>query len=579
MDEVDVAIIGGGPGGSTLSTLIKKYRPETNVIVLESEVFPREHVGESQLPLIGQVLDEMGVWDKIEAANFPIKIGATYRWGTSEDLWDFEFIPGKRFEKHPRPAPYEGQRRQTAFQVERATYDKILLDHAKETGVDVREGTPVKSVKTEGDAVESLVLESGDEIRAKVYVDASGNKAILRRALRVPTDEPTKLKNIAFWSYWDNAEWAVTIGDEATRVNVMSIGFGWIWFIPISKTRASVGLVMPAEVYKSLGKSPESVYLESVRNEKTIAGLLRHADRDGSVHGTKDWSFVSQRMAGPNWFLVGEAAGFADPILAAGLTLTHVAAKELSCVINSILDQDHDSEWLRRTYEEIQIRRIRQHIRFADYWYTANEHFTDLKSFTSEIAKDSGLELSPDEAFQWLGTGGFVNDDWRTARIATFSLGSAKELTQFLGSGKSTWQIQGATHFRADYRDAERQRIPAYHHGKVIQRECLCRGLKKLPLIGQFGNLLAFLEQTRTADELKSYIAALASGDQAKSTNAIEALEAMVSDGWVKVKRLTREKPLELNLEAESEYLHFNRDQVAERNLAQSEPENEPVGR
>jgi len=83
VQRADVAIVGGGPAGSTAASLLKKYKPELNVVVLEREKFPREHVGESQLPAIGPILHEMGVWEKVEAAEFPIKVGVTYRWGQS----------------------------------------------------------------------------------------------------------------------------------------------------------------------------------------------------------------------------------------------------------------------------------------------------------------------------------------------------------------------------------------------------------------------------------------------------------------------------------------------------------------
>src|SRR5471030_1039549 len=76
----DVAIVGGGPGGSTTAGFLKKFAPDCEVVILEREKFPRDHVGESQLPPISRILDEMGCWDKVEAADFPIKIGATYRW-------------------------------------------------------------------------------------------------------------------------------------------------------------------------------------------------------------------------------------------------------------------------------------------------------------------------------------------------------------------------------------------------------------------------------------------------------------------------------------------------------------------
>src|SRR5579862_6008818 len=127
--QFDVAIIGGGPAGATVGTLMKKYGPDLKVAILERERFPRDHIGESLLPPVSFILDEMGCWDKVESAEFPIKIGATYRWGRQPELWDFEFFPANRFKDEPRPAKFEGQRLSTAFQVDRAIYDKILLDN------------------------------------------------------------------------------------------------------------------------------------------------------------------------------------------------------------------------------------------------------------------------------------------------------------------------------------------------------------------------------------------------------------------------------------------------------------------
>src|SRR5579863_4400989 len=165
--EFDVAIVGGGPGGSTTAGLLKKYNPALRVGVFEREEFPRDHVGESQLPPISGVLEELGCWDKVEAANFPIKVGATYKWGKLPELWDFEFIPKEVFKDEPRPAKYVGQRRATAFQVDRAIYDKILLDHARELGADVTENSSVREVQREGDRVEYLRLADGTTVKAR----------------------------------------------------------------------------------------------------------------------------------------------------------------------------------------------------------------------------------------------------------------------------------------------------------------------------------------------------------------------------------------------------------------------------
>ncbi|MFG0314624.1 MAG: NAD(P)/FAD-dependent oxidoreductase, partial [Phycisphaerales bacterium] len=143
LDVSDVVIIGGGPGGSTTGSLIQKYMPDLTVTIIERERFPRDHVGESQLPLISRVLNEMGCWEKCEAANFPIKVGATYRWGSSDALWDFNFVNPDQLEGQARPGQYEGVRLNTAWQVDRAVYDQILLDHASELGCEVHQESQV----------------------------------------------------------------------------------------------------------------------------------------------------------------------------------------------------------------------------------------------------------------------------------------------------------------------------------------------------------------------------------------------------------------------------------------------------
>ena len=89
----DVAVLGGGPAGATCAALLRKYNPGLSVFVAERDQFPRDHVGESQLPGCAQICAEMGCWDKVEAAGFPIKIGASYTWGRNNDKWDFDFYP------------------------------------------------------------------------------------------------------------------------------------------------------------------------------------------------------------------------------------------------------------------------------------------------------------------------------------------------------------------------------------------------------------------------------------------------------------------------------------------------------
>jgi flavin-dependent dehydrogenase/uncharacterized protein YjhX (UPF0386 family) len=539
LEHFDVAIVGGGPGGSTLGGLIKKYRPEWSVQIVEREKFPREHIGESQLPHIGPVLDELGVWDKVEAAAFPVKIGATFRWGKEPELWDFNFIPPRDFLGLRRPAPFEGVRRMTAFQVDRAIYDDILLRHAEELGCRVLEETSVREVAKTGDQIEALHLSDGQSVAARWYVDASGNAGVLRKAMGVEIDCPTELKNVAFWDYWENTAWADTIGVGGTRIQVMSVSFGWLWFIPLGPTRTSLGLVCPASHYKQAGKTPEELYVTALAESERISELIRGGTRTGEVRSRKDWSYVAQRQSGENWFLVGEAAGFADPILSAGLTLTHVGARELAYTLFALSETAHDPQWLTEQYGENQRRRVRQHMRFAEFWYAANGQFTDLKEYCQLIARESGLALSAKQAWAWLAQGGFANDVIGQAGIGGYSLSGMNQVTQRFLDEDLHWHANDRNVFKLNLAGAERQRIAKYELGRIIAVDCFVRDGKRMPVVGFYELLLECLKRTSDIQSIVAMIGATVqkqihpAEQKVIVLHAMQVLEVMVAEGWV----------------------------------------------
>jgi flavin-dependent dehydrogenase len=535
----DVAIVGGGPAGAGAAIMLRKYAPELRVAVFEREAFPRDHVGESLLPVACKVLNEMGCWDQIEAAGFPVKIGATYRWGGTDDLWDFDFLAGQPYEDAARPAGYVGQRRDTAFQVDRSVFDKILLDYARSQGADVFERTRVTRAAVSGERVDSLISERGATIRAHYYVDATGGAGLLRRSLGLNTIEPVALRNIAVWAYWQNADWAVNIGVSGTRVQIMSLGWGWLWFIPVGPTRTSLGLVVPAEYYKASGKRPEELYLESVRADPHIASLLANAHReDAPVLTTRDWSFVSERMAGATWFLIGEAGGFADPILSAGVSMALVGASDVAATIHELEIGEHEPGWLLSEFERQQSRRLDTHIRFAHYWYTANTHFQDLVEYTSEIARESGLTLDPKQAWQWLGTGGFV--EFGGAGFAGYSLVSANWLISNFSQAQPDWNVAKNNLFALDLEGAERIELSAYREGRVLKIPGFRRGGRVLPVSGVFAFLFDVLSKTNRLDHIvnrtvEDWCKHPASGPNG-FVNALQALEGLVNDGWVEAR-------------------------------------------
>lgn len=562
-DAYDVAIIGGGPAGSTCASFLKKHRPSMSVAVFERETFPRDHVGESQLPLCSKILAELGIWDRVEESGFPVKIGATYRWGNSDELWDFNFLPNGDFKDEPRPARYAGQRLQTAFQVDRAIYDKILLDYSRELGAEVFEGLGVREVIHTGDRVTGLRFDDGRLVSANYFVDGSGHTGILRRAMGVHVEEPSTLKNIAVWDYWQNADWAVNLGIGGTRVQVMSLGYGWMWFIPLGPTRTSIGLVCPADYYKKSGLKPETLYLKAIGEEPRISALIKNAEREHKLATTKDWSFVSERLTGENWLLAGEAAGFADPVLAAGLSLTHASAKEAAFTILE-MGQGRD-EWLRSQYNDRNIRRVHQHIRFADYWYSANGHFSELKEFTREIAKDAGLELDAEAAFRWLGTGGFVEEDMAVGGLALFSLDSIHLIARKLSHEVTESTIDGCTGLVLDLEGAESYSEAIYENGRVHEIPAFRRDGKILPLAGYFGWLVGGL---RTSPRLDVAFRAILQQMRANGiaynagvhSRLVQSLEALERDGWVRRKDVPGATPIRVVYEDSLGLIAKNRD-------------------
>lgn len=561
-----MVVVGGGPGGATLGSLIRKYNPRLRVLILEREHFPREHVGESQLPPIGRVLQEMGAWEKIEAAGFPVKLGATYTWGKTTEPWVFGFIPEQEIRDTTRPAKYAGWRSRVALQVERSRYDEILLEHASSLGCEVRQGVRVAKVHHDGGAISHLETDQGERIVGRHYVDASGNAAVIRRQLGVEVDAPTLLRNVAFWDYWEKPGLNAPLMKNGTvRVQIRSLGFGWIWYIALSEDRTSVGLVCNAEYYKTSGKRPEQIYHEALKAEPSVAGWLSGASHRGKVESTTDWSYVARRAYGPNWFLCGECLGFADPILAAGLTLTHTCAEHLACTILELERGEQDAAWLRRQYEEIQQRRVAQHIKFAEYWYSANGLFKEVLDNCTKIAQGAGLKLDPAEAFRWLSHGG-IDDHLGQFAIGGLGLSGFKAVQHRFshdGDGVVACAIDGATHLKLNFAGATRSMMAAPQMGRVLKIEVLERDGARLPLVGHYKLVADVLAKEHAADRvvagLKRAIAAAFPGETNLGplfSQAMQAIEAMAVRGWVEVEKRPEAVAIRMSVPEEGEIIY-----------------------
>jgi hypothetical protein len=319
----------------------------------------------------------------------------------------------------------------------------------------------------------------------------------------------------------------------------MSVSDGWIWFIPLGPTRTSLGFVCPQEYYRQSGKTPDELYQDALAREPRISALVKNATCEGKLYTTKDWSFIAQRTYGQNWWLVGESAGFADPILSAGLTLTHTGARELAYIINAIDRGEHDAAWLRKHYDATQRSRVGQHIRFADYWYASNGQLVDLRAHCQQIAADSGLILSPEEAWRWLAQGGFSHDVLDKAAVGSFDVASMKHLTQMFADAPAKWQLSEVNVLHLNLAGAVEEQVPAFQDGKIRPITAYTRGSARLPMVGLYK---AVVELVRRRSDVAGIYTDLVNAakaqlppDQAAVSikQALQVIEVLLNQGFL----------------------------------------------
>jgi flavin-dependent dehydrogenase len=443
MKRFDIVIIGGGPAGSTVGTLLKKYFPFSNIALLEAAIFPRHHVGESLLAGGTPVLKEMAVYDKIDAADFPEKLGASYVWGANGERWGFEFeeIDGQLQRDGVRlPKEYF-----KGWQVRRAEYDKILLDHAAEFGVEVFHGARVTQVRVEDEAPRGVtfVMDGREhEFEADFVVDCSGQKGVLAGKFGLREYDP-KLNNIAIYGYWKGAKWKFEYAGHpgVTRILIASTPRGWIWYIPVTRDTISVGFVTHLSFVKEIGDI-KSLYFDELRRSAEVAELLAPAtltriapDQRADLLVERDWSYTCKKMSGKGWMLVGDAAGFVDPILSSGVLLAHQNGQKAAYTLNTIFSEANPtrSQAVLQFYETAYGEMLSAYRQMAAYWYSNNfsrdgwwwEAWRQIFSANSENA------LNDRDSFMRLASG-YANRTESLGLFGSYTLSEARHLARHL---------------------------------------------------------------------------------------------------------------------------------------------------
>jgi len=363
--EFDVAVIGAGPAGSSAGTLLAQAG--RSVVIFDKEKFPRFRVGESMLPASLNTLERMGVKPKIDAGGFLIKHGG-----------EIVSACGKRVRFYFRNGL--NAKRATSYQVLRSKFDKILLDHAAESGCDVREQTTIESFEI---GAQGITLYTGRHlVRAKYVIDCSGRNCLIGNRLQLKQSLPN-LRKFSLFAYYDGVD--QPDGPDGTLTRMIRAKDSWFWMIPLYGGTTSIGVVMDTEKFRELKMTPERALAHCIAEQPMVNEWMAGAKPVTQVHATGDFSYRNSKLTGDRWLLAGDAAGFVDPIFSSGVYLALLSGEQAADALNLVLDQPQGRSKAFRYYERRIGRVLDIYLRWASAWYT--QEFVEVFLYPKEMLK------------------------------------------------------------------------------------------------------------------------------------------------------------------------------------------------
>lgn len=322
--DCDVLVIGGGPAGASIATLLAKGGRD--VRLLEKDHHPRFHIGESLLPANVRLLEELGVREQVERIGMP--------------KWGIEFISPQ----HTHHSFFEFSEAwdsslSMAWQVRRSDFDEILFRRAGDAGARTMQGWRAMRVEFDADgAVVQVRDESGtaSSVRTRFVVDASGRDALL--ATHFDIKRKSRVHNSA--ALFGHFRHATRLpGRLEGNISIFWFAYGWFWFIPLADGTTSVGAVCWPHYLKSRDKPLDQFFADTLAMAPELAARLEAAELvDGRVYATGNYAYAATRSSGERYLMLGDAYAFVDPVFSSGVYLAMASAFAALPVVQTTLD-------------------------------------------------------------------------------------------------------------------------------------------------------------------------------------------------------------------------------------------------
>ena len=351
----DIVVAGGGPAGATISRLLAGFG--FRVVLCEKRRFPRHQIGESLTPQILPILDFLGVRELVETAGFLRMAGHTVCWGTSQ----------------PRTSYYSPDRTRRGFQVWREDFDSLLLNHARNGGVQVFEGQAGESVQLDGSSGVIVNTRSGP-IEASFLVDASGHAGVLaRQGLR---QRDTIYETLAVTAYWSGA--AGPPGDDFANTLLETYPDGLVWSVPLHNGLRNVTLLVDWQLGAHIRRTGlKQFYGAELPKAPYVSALLKHAQLAWPPRAFDASWYTASTFAGERFLFVGDAGLFIDPLSSEGVHKAMASAITGAVVVNTILKRPAMTAHAINFYNESQRSTYDSHYRQSAQYYREEQRWPD----------------------------------------------------------------------------------------------------------------------------------------------------------------------------------------------------------